>query len=518
MINLNKSVRTASFMVTAAFLSKILGMLRDILVANTYGTSPEAVAFSSASRIPMYFFDIGLAAAVSSVFIPVFNEFLEKEDRQKALEFSNTFLNIVLLFSGIVTVLSFFGAYPIVRIIAGGLPRETFNLAVELAKIMFPIIIFAGMAFTFVGILQSYDEFNVPAAISLASNIIVILYLVFLNNRFGIYGLAFAMVAGWAAQAIIQIPSLFKKGYKYRPVLNLQNPGIKKAGLLFLPFLVSTWVQPVNAMVNIHLASWLNDGKAVVALDYANRVYIIVVGVFTYALSNLIFPSLSRTRASENNQQFEAIMKSSLRVVLYFITPLMAGFIVLREPIIRLIYERGAFDRYSTGLTATALLFYSVGMLGFAVQEIMNKAYFARQDARTPMKVSIGGIILNFVLSVVLSRYMGLSGIALAASITAIAMAVTFVSFMRKVCKGIVNRKLLGDSVKILIASILTGIIVNLLHTYFTQTFETSTIITKLIEVALPGSAGIVIYLTLTLIMGLEEAKLPLRFFKKDAR
>lgn len=516
MLNTSKSVRTAGFMIAAVLTAKISGMLRDILVASIYGLSTEAAAYSSASLILVYFFDIGITAAVSSVFIPVFNEYLEKGEKEKAQEFSNTFLNIVLISSTILTFLGILAARPIVSLIAGGLVRDAYNLSVQLVKILFPMIIFAGVAFTFVAILQSYDEFNIPSIISLASNLIIIFYLLFLNKRFGIFGLAAATVAGWVAQAAVQVPALIKKGYRYRPIINLRNTGIKKAGILVLPFLISTWVQPVNAMVNIHLASWLNEGRAVVALDYAHRVYIIIVGVFTYALSNLIFPSLSRTKASDNKEQFTTLVRSSLNVVFYFITPLMTGFIILRKPIIRLIYERGAFDSFSTELTSTALLFLSMGMVGFAVQEIINKAYFASQNAKTPMKVSVFGMCINIVLSITLSKYMGLAGIALASSIAAILIAVLLLIFMQKKHIGIIDKKTSRGILKILASSLVMGIIVQFLHSYFTETFGNSTILVKLLAVAVPGLAGIAVYMPLTLLMGLDMAKLPFRIFKKD--
>ncbi len=516
MLNTSKSVRTAGFMMAAVFTAKISGMLRDIIIASIYGTSAEAAAYSSASLILVYFFDIGITAAVSSVFIPVFNEYLEKGEKQKAHEFSNTFLNIVLITSVIITFFGMLAARPIVSLIAGGLIHDTYILAVQLVRILFPMLIFAGTAFTFVAILQSYDEFTIPSIISLASNLIIIIYLIFWNKHFGIYGLAVATVVGWVAQAFVQVPSLIKKGYRYRPIINLKNTGIKKAGILVLPFLISTWVQPINALVNIHLASWLNEGRAVVALDYAHRVYLIIVGVFTYTLSNLIFPSLSRTNTSTNKEQFTALIRNSLNTVLYFVTPLMTGFIILRRPIIKLIYERGAFDSFSTELTSKALLYLSIGMVGFAVKEIMNKAYFATQDARTPMKVSVLGILVNIALSIILSKTMGLAGIALASSIASILIAVLLVFFMQRRYGGIFDKKNLWNYSKTLTASLVMGIIVYFLHSYFTKNIITSTILVKLLAVAIPGLTGIAVYIPLTLLMGLDMARLPFKIFKKD--
>lgn len=514
MLTKGKTVQTAGFMVVAVLTSKIFGMLRDVLLAGNYGTGPEATAFLSASRIPVLFFDLGLGAAISSVFIPVFNEYLGAGKRKKAFEFSNNFLNMVLVITSVMTMTGIVFAGFFVNMIAAGFDKETTALTIQLVRILFPVIIFTGTAFTFVGILQSFDEFNIPAIISLVSNIIIVLYLVFLNDKFGIYGVAVAMIAGWMTQAFIQVPALIKKGYRYRFILNFKSRAVKKAGMLAIPILISTWVQPVNAMVNIRLASYLHSGSAVPALDYANRLYIIIVGVFTYALSNLIFPSLSRISASENHERFISIINSALRVIFYFITPLMAGFIILRYPIIQLIYERGAFGTFSTGLTSKALLFYSMGMLAFAIQEILNKAFYASHNARTPMKIALGGITLNIILSIILVKFMGIAGLALAASIAAVVIAIMLITVLQKRNKGIINKKIFIVLLKVVTATIIMGIIVFAVHIKLDTLLGNGSVFTKVIHVAVPGLTGIAVYFPLTLIMGIDEAKLPLRLIK----
>ena len=160
----------------------------------------------------------------------------------------------------------------------------------------------------------------------------------------------------------------YKKKFRYRPVLDLKSKGIKKTILLALPILISSWVQPINATVNIYLASFLNEGQAVAALDYANKLYIIFVGVLTYAVSNLIFPSISRLAAGDNHEAFSSVVAKAVKVVLAIILPVMALFLILRTPIVRFVYERGEFGAQSTALTASALLFYSLGMAGFGVK------------------------------------------------------------------------------------------------------------------------------------------------------
>lgn len=426
MLNVKNVFKTAGFMIFATLLAKVMGMYREVLFASLYGTGYMAQAFSTASRIPLLFFDITLGAAISSAFIPVFNEYLEKGQKEEALRYSNTFLNGILLITGIVCVLGIIFSGPIVSLIGGGLESEAKNLASQLVIILFPTMIFTGFAYAIAGILQSFGEFNVPAAISLVSNGIMVVYLLSVGRKMGIHGIAVAMLVSWAFQVIVQIPSLIKKKYKYRPTLDLKNEGIRKSAKLALPILISSWVQPINSMVNINLASGLSGGQAVPALDYANKLYIIFVGVLTYAISNMIFPSISRMAASENKTEFTSVVQKALRTILVIIMPVMVLFLILRVPLVRFVFERGEFGAESTALTSQALLFYSLGMLGFGVQEILNKAFYSTQDAKTPMLIAMGGIAINIILCFVFIKglHSGLGGLALSASIASTLIAI----------------------------------------------------------------------------------------------
>lgn len=187
-------IKTFTFMFSAIFLAKILALVRDIIFANLYGTGIEYTAFSAASRIPTQLLDITLGAAISSSFIPVFNEFFQKKGKERAVQFANNFLNIIILISAVLTILGIIGAPIIINLIAPNKDIGIFNLTVELVRIMFPIMLFTAVAFVFVGFLQSLDEFKIPAIISVVANMIMILYLLIFNNKYGIKGVAIAML------------------------------------------------------------------------------------------------------------------------------------------------------------------------------------------------------------------------------------------------------------------------------------------------------------------------------------
>ncbi len=465
----NQAVKTVSIMFLLTFSAKILGQLREILAANAYGTGDIANAYQAASQIPLLFFEISLGAAISSTFIPVFNEIMQRNGREKAFRFSSNFVWIV---SAIAALFSFVGilfSEQIIGIVAPGLNEAAKGMAVNILQIMLPIMIFTAASYSFAGILQSLEEYNTPAAMSLVSNLLVIFYFVFLNRYFGVYGLALFVVLGWVLQLVILLPALKKKNYRLSLVFRPGDTGILKTAKLAVPVLVSVWVQPINSMININLASYLNDGQAVSALSYANKLYVIISGVFTLVLTNYIFPQMSRLHTDNDKEGFASMLKSSLRIVALIVTPIMVLFVTLSTPIIRLIYQRGAFDQLSTRLTATALLFYSLGMLGLGLVEVLNKSFYAMQKSKVPMRVSVIGISLNILLSILLSRMMGLGGIALASSVAMTAMAAMLLFQMRKEIASLFDRAFLGNLWKILLSGVIMAGMVMLASTFLSN-------------------------------------------------
>ncbi|MBE7009929.1 MAG: murein biosynthesis integral membrane protein MurJ [Ruminococcaceae bacterium] len=505
MLNAKKTIKTAGIMIVATLLAKLAGMGREVLFASLYGTGGQAAAFLTASRIPLLFFDITLGAAVSSSFIPVYNEYLENNQLTDAHRYANSFINLILLITGAMCALGILFSRPLASIIGNGLGDGEKELAAQLVVILFPTMIFTALAYALTGILQSHGEFNIPAAISLVSNGIMVVYLLVAGDAFGIHGVAFAMLIAWGFQILVQLPSLHKKGFRYALMLDLKSSGIKKTVRLALPILISSWVQPINSTVNIYLGSFLNEGQAVAALDYANKLYIIFVGVLTYAVSNLIFPSISRFAAGNNRAELAAVVAKAVKVVFAIILPVMTLFLLLRTPIVRFVYERGEFNAESTALTASALLFYSLGMAGFGVSEIANKAFYALKDGKTPMYIAMAGISVNIVLSFVFVRGLcvGLWGLALAASIAANLIAVALLLVLNKRL-SLFHLHDACNVLKLIASALIMGVI-----TYYSMglcTFSNG-LLGRLWAVVLPGCVGVAVYLFLIFLFRTDEAK-----------
>ena len=430
---MKSTVKTVSFMMIATLFSKVAGLLRDVMIAAKYGTeSMEAVAYSYASSLPVQLFDFTLGVAVLATFIPVFNSYLEKGDKKRAFEFSNNFINITVFFSTVISVLCVLFSKSIGTFIAPDLDAQTQQLLQKLIIIVLPTTIFTTLAYSFVGILQSFGEFNIPAIISLVSNAVIIVYLVFFDN---VYGLCLAMLIGWGMQFVIQIPSLVKKKYSYRFSLNFRDPGIKEAIILAVPVLVSSWLQPISVFVNKRYASAISGGGP--ALDYANRFYIIVVGVFVFAITNYIFPALSKKIGSDDLEGFGQIVTSSIRIMLIIIAPVMVGMALVSDDVTALVYGRGQFTEYSINLTSSALKFYTFGMLAYGVNEILNKCFYSMKKPKIPMIASVFGILSAVIVSYLSVKVwnFGVKGLALSSAIATTVVAVILTITLNRMVK-----------------------------------------------------------------------------------
>lgn len=510
MRNPTKTVRTFGFMVVATMMGKILGLVRIQLFAKLYGKGLEADAYTAASQIPFIFFQLVLGAAVTSSFIPVFNDILKKKDKKSALRFANNFLNIAILISIVLAMVGVLCSGILIKLVAGGLSGHTYELAVQLTGIMFPMMIFAVIAFVFVGILQSFDEFNIPAAISVVSNIVLIIYLLFFNDTYGITGLAVAMVISWSVQMVVQIPFLKKKGYRYHFVIDFKCDGIKKIMIVILPILISTWVQPISEFVNLNIASFIDKGNVAI-LGYASKLYLIIVGIFTLAIGNLIYPSLARSSVVNQVDQFRKTLASGISAIIYIMLPLTIGLIILRIPLVTLLYQRGKFDVESTMLTQDLLLYYSIGMVGYGIKEVMNKAFYAIDEAKITMRIAVVGILVNIILSIVLSKFMKLSGLALSSAISVILIAVLLLIYFRKKHANLVQKADLINLIKIIISAVFMGILTIISFNIMKEVVGYDSSLKMLLTTVITTLVGCIVYFGFTLLLRVEQSMIFIR-------
>lgn len=513
----NQAVKTVSFMMLITLLGKILGLVREQLLAANYATGREAAAFLLASRIPRTFFDVIFASAISASFIPVFVEYLQKEGREEAFRLANRFITMISTVTAGMMLLGILFAEPLTWLIAPGYDVQTAELCVELLRMLFPTMLFTAVAFSFVGILQSLEEFNVPAALSVASNGVLILYYIFFNETFGIWGLTIAFLIGWAMQAVIQIPSLRKKGYRYHPDFHFRDDGLKKIGKLMLPVMVSTWIQPINFMVNTRFASQLSSGNVtngelgVSALEYANNLYTIIVGVFVLAIANMVFPKFSRM--TEDKKEFGLAVRGTLKAMIFLLIPMTVGLMALAEPVVTLIYKRGEFGALATELTSAALFFFALGMVGYGVQNILSRAFYANQDGKTPFYSGLVSIVINAVLCWLLLEPMGIGGLALAAAVSSTAAAAVLLVPAVKQYPDILDKSLLTQFGKMLLAA--AGMLVLVLGCKMLLSSVLGGTFGLLVLLCICGGVGVLSYMLFARLLKIEESDFVFEILKK---
>ena len=502
----NGATKTIGIVMILTMLGKVMGLYRDHLLAIHYGMGMEASAFYTASRIPRVFFDAVFASAISACFIPVFSEYLESGGKKKAFEFSRAFLTVISILTLILTGVGMVFSEQFVALFADGYNAETAALASSLTRVMFPTVFFTGLAFSFVGILQSLDEFNIPALISAVSNAVIIVYFWTLDGKFGVYGLAAAFLIGWLLQAIVQLPALRKKGFTYAPRLELRSEGMKKVFALMGPVMVSTWVQPINLTINSKFGSHLYEGAGVSAIEYATNLYLVIAGVFILSVTNVIFPRLSRLAAGNEGDAFRDTIRSTLHASLFFVLPMSAGLAVVAEPLIAFVYGGGEFDAFSIQITSAALGWVSLGMVGYAVQNILSRAYFARQSGTVPLVAGGASIGVNILLCMALTDTMAVSGLAIASAVSSTVYALLLLLPMERKGQGVLNRAFCLDFLKMLLATVLMAAAAAAVLRGVGGLVPGK--MGLLVTLGLSACAGVAVYFASAVALRLDEAKL----------
>ena len=491
-----KNIRTVGVMMALTLLGKVLGLVRDVLLGHTFATGMAANAFLTASRIPRNFFDAIFASAISASFIPVFNEYLEKEGKDEAFRLSSAFITVMTLLTVTLSALGMIFAEPVTALLADGFDASTAALCAELLRILFPLMLFTGLAFALVGILQSLGEFSIPALLSAASNAVIILYYIFFVGRFGIVGLAVAFLLGWAVQVLIQLPSLHKFGYRYH--VSLRHEGLHKIFLLAGPVLVSTWIQPLNLTIATRYASHIEGGAS--ALEYANTLYTIVAGVFVLSIANVIFPEMSRYAAHEDDAAMGESISGTLNAMLFLLTPMAIGLAALAKPVVRLLYEWGSWGPESTALTAGALTFLSLGMIGYGVQIILSRAFYAEQKGKMPLIAGAASVVANIILCQLLISGFGLRGLAIASAVSLILPALILLFAAGKRYRRVLNSAAVVDFVKMLVCAGVMGAAV-----WFTQGALAARlgdgVTARVLLVLVPTLLGVLIYIILSVLL-----------------
>lgn len=498
------TVKTISYVMMITFLGKFMALVRGRLLGQAYGTGMELDAFLAASLLPRVFFDAIFASAITMSFIPIFSKCMQEGGRKKAFEFSNVFITFV----GILMVaLSLFGIVfsdSIAKLVFPGFGQEAVELCSDLLKIMFPTMIFTGLTFSFTGILQSLDSFLIPALTSVVFNTIIIAYFFGPDANWRIYGLAVVFLVGWILQAAIQVPELRKKGYSFRPDFHWNNGYLNQVGILILPVMVSTWVQPLNITINTTFASMVYVESAVSGIQFANDLYTMIVAVFVLSIMNVIFPKMSDLVNQGKKGDLEKLTGQTLAVALLFVIPMMVGLMSLSTEMVKLIFEGKKFDEFSVKITAQPLFYFSLGMVGYTLQTILSRVYFSERRGRVPMMGAIIAILSNIVLCWLLIGRMEIGGLALASSLSATVYGVVLMIPLLRKDRQVFDRGFFIDIVKMSIAAFTMAAVIYGIKPFFRGMMERGMLIQAL-YLAILTVIGIVVYVVAAWLLRIRE-------------
>src|SRR5665648_642019 len=482
-----KIAKYAGIVIIATIFCRILGLGREIVISNRFGAGIETDAFFIAFMIPNLLRSFLGEGALNSAFIPIFAEYLTNNDRKKAEYFASNVLNILIIILIIVVILGIWGAPLLINIIAIGFKSNMYKyqLAITLTRIIFPYVGFVAVAALFIGILNFYNH---------------------LSYKYGIYRIAWGVILGGIGQALIQVPALTRKKIKYSFTVDFNDPGVKKLLKLLIPAMIGLAITQINVIVDRTIASTLIDGS-ISALYYSNRLVQFPLGAFGIAISIAIFPTLAKQTAENDIAEFKKSLLFGLKMLLFITIPSAVGLIVLKDSLIRLIYEHGMFSRVATNMTASALLYYSIGLFAYACARLITMSFYALKDTKTPVKIGIFIVFINIALDLILVKYLAHSGLALATSVAAILNLIILLKVLQGKIGDFELKSQLSFLIKIIISSIFLGIICVLVSNYFGKVLDLSYKYNQIIQVTASIFSGGLVYFIISYMLDVKEVR-----------
>lgn len=499
-----KVIKSSLFVMLLIILGKVFALFRDSLIAAKFGATYVTDIYNFALGIVYLLTTISYG--LTTTFIPLHTENIEqdKTDRDK---FVNNVLNVSTVVTVIITIIMVIFSKNIIHVFAHGFQRDpqVFDMAVKVTRIMLLSLVFVSLQSVITGVLQSHNEFLEPAAMSMVSNIVYIIYLTLLTNKYGIMGFAFATVVAFFAQFIINVPKYKKLGYNYSMHIDLKDNKLISLSKLMIPVIISTSVIQLNAFVNRSFATNLYFG-AVTVLDCANKINTLAYEVFAIGIAMIVYPTLSKLGNREDKSEYKIALNKSINMILLIMIPAAFGIAILREPLINIIFKRGAFTDEAAKLTSQALLLYTPAMIAYGLRDILNKAFYAIKDTKTPMINSFIGIIINIIINIIIIETMGVSGLTLATTISSIIITILMLINLNKKLNGINLTKITISFFKITLASIIMAIVVipvSKICLYKFGSFTKGSIISVLVSTILGG----IIYLISVSLLKIPEVK-----------
>jgi len=530
--------RSAGIVSVAVMFSRVLGLIREQVFAYYIGAGFLNDAFQFAFRIPNVLRDLFAEGALSSAFVKVFTDYQINKGEKEAWRLASLVLNALAVVMSLITLIGIYFSRNLVDLIGKGFSPEKAELATTLTQIMFPFILLVALAALAMGVLNTKGIFGIPASASTVFNIVSIVsglgFAFWLSDgswvvpidanevpampaQWAITGMAIGTLIGGAAQFLMQVPSLIGVGFRFSPRLSFVDPGIKKVMRLMGPAILGTSAVQVNVLVNTFFVSGIDGGIS--WLGYGFRLMQFPIGIFGVAIGTASIPVLSRMANQGRTKDFRDTLSSSMNLVFLMTLPSACGLVVLGEPIIRLLYSHGgAFKESDVLPTAWALGGYAIGLTGYSAIKVLSPAFYAMNDAKTPMVIAIISIAINAVASYFLMNFMsgygvtdvhpnglGHVGVALATSCVALFNFFLLAWFMRRKIQRLNGREIVSSFLKIAVASAVMSAVCFASYYYLTNHFAVKTFGVKSIEAFVPIALGGIIFIIVAKLLRIRE-------------
>lgn len=507
---MKNTVQIAVLMAVFTLASKCFGFIREMVMANYYGTSYVADAYVMALAIPSIIIG-GVLSAVSVAYLPIYSKTIEEEGEAKANEFTSATINIVTIFALVFALLGIFFSEGVVSIFAHGFTGETAELTIFFLRITFFYLVFSSAADIIETFLRYKNIFLPQVAFGFLQNIILISTIV-ISAFTSYYYLVFGYFAVYIIRLIIMAMIAKKMDFKHK--FNARTGGAgKRIFILSMPVFIGSGMAQINAFVDKTLASGLPEGS-VAALNYGYLLITMISGLTVTILNTIIYPKLAQASAANDNQRLSNIVSKGVVLITIIAAPCSLGAITYNSQIVQIVYERGEFDSLATSMTGSAFLYYSIGLLFFSFSTIATQIYYSKQNMITPVLYGAIGLMVNITLNLILVQYMQHSGLALATSIAGMCNSILLFMGLRVKYPEIEIIKSKTKLVKVIMAAFTSVGMSYLAYTFIVIPLE-YIIVSRTMQLAITVMVAVMIYLGLLLLLKIDEIKLLKLIMKK---
>lgn len=510
----NSITGAAIILGAASLVSRLIGIVRDRIFAHYFGAGDILDAYYAAFKIPDFVYNLLIIGALSAGFIPIFTALIEKHKKEEAWRVTNTLITSLSFALVIICGILFIFTPQMMKILVPGFSGEKMAMAVQLTRIMLISPFFHGLSTIVGGVIQSYKHFLVYALAPIVYNISIIIGALFFVPVFGVKGLAIGVVLGALLHLTVQLPSLYKHGFRFQWLMDWKNTHVRSIGKLMLPRTLGLAVQQINWLVLIMFASTLGAGSVAI-FTFADNLQYAPVGIIGVSFAMAAFPILAGFVARGETEELVNHLVTTIRQILFFIIPITIIFILLRAQLVRVLLGSGAFDWKATILTMNTVALFSISLFAQSLSPLLARTLYTLRDTWSPFFIGIVSAVVNILASIILKEKLGVEGLALAFSLAAIVQTALLWLVLRTKIGSLKEASIVRSLVILSMAGLGMGITIQLLKTPISWLVDMTRFWGILLQGMISGMVGLLVYIAITRVLGLEEVRIVVQSFKR---